>query len=473
MGVDSAIYFLVLAVVAVLHALLPGRRRVFLLLSASLAFYAVSSLPYLLLMAVLGVTNYFAARHLSKDSNTKSRQRVFAGTVLVNLCILTAFKYLRGPLGQLLAGLDHRAFGSDGVAHLAAPLGISYFVFAMLACITDAYRQTWKLEGGIADFLLFGLFFPQISSGPIPRANRLLPQLITSADPTAEDRIAGLRMIAYGLFKKYVVANRLNEYVDTIFLSASEATPIQVALACAFNFIQLYADFSGYVDIAIGSARLLGVRLDPNFDRPFKSTSVTELWRRWHMTLSFWLRDYVYMPMLIRIRALGKFGVVLALVVTFALCGLWHGAAWTFILFGVSQGIAMSVEFLSKSWRSKMFKAVPSVIVALAGNIYTLAFFAITEVVFRAHDLAQAATVYRALFNWHLTTAPLTFPDVKPFYLALDLFAVACWWAVAKLYYSGPTSAKAHWTPWFALACASLILFIGHLGAAHFIYAAF
>lgn len=469
MGIDSAIYFLFLAVVAVLHALLPGRRRVFLLLGASLAFYAASSFPYLLLMVVLGMVNYFAARRLSNDSNPKSRERVFAGTVLVNLCILVAFKYLRGRLGHLLAGVDPGALNPDGAAHLAAPLGISYFVFAMLACITDAYRQTWKLQGGIVDFLLFGLFFPQISSGPIPRADRLLPQLITSATPTAEDRIAGLRMIAFGLFKKYVVANRLNGYIDPVFTSANEAAPIQVVLACAFNFIQLYADFSGYVDIAIGSARLLGIHLDPNFDHPFKSTSVTELWRRWHMTLSYWLRDYVYMPMLIRIRNLGKFGVVLALVVTFAICGLWHGAAWTYVLFGITQGIAMSIEFLSKSWRSKMFKAFPSAIVALAGNIYTVAFFAITEVLFRASDLAQAGRVYRALFHWHLTTAPMGAPDVKPYYLALDLFALACWWAVGRLL-SGTASAR---TPWFTLACAILILFIGHLGAAHFIYAAF
>ena len=472
MGIDSAIFFLLLAVVVVLHALLRGRGRVFLLLGASLAFYAASSLPYLLLMAVLGMINYFAARHLSNDSNPKSRQRVFAGAVIVNLCILAAFKYLRDRLGHLLASVDPGALAPDGMVHLAAPLGISYFVFAMIACITDAYRQTWKLQGGICDFLLFGLFFPQISSGPIPRAEHLLPQLITSATPTAEDRIAGLRMIAYGLFKKYVVANRLSEYVDTVFLTPGEAAPGQVALACVFNFIQLYADFSGYVDIAIGSARLLGIQLDPNFDRPLKSTSVTELWRRWHMTLSFWLRDYVYMPLLIRIRNLGKFGVALTMVVTFALCGLWHGAGWTFLLFGISQGIAMSIEFLSKPWRSKMFKAFPPAIVALAGNIYTISFFALTNVLFRASNLAQAGAFYRALFHFHWHLAPMTAPDVKPFYLALDLFALASWWAVSRLL-SGTSSARTNWTPWFALACAVLILFVGHLGAAHFIYAAF
>jgi D-alanyl-lipoteichoic acid acyltransferase DltB (MBOAT superfamily) len=415
--------------------------------------------------------NYFAARHLSNDSNQKTRERVFAGTVLANLCILAMFKYLRGWLGHLLAGFDPGVPHSDGVAHLAAPLGISYFVFAMIGCITDAYRQTWKLQGGIADFLLFGLFFPQISSGPIPRADRLLPQLITAATPTNEDRITGLRMIAFGLFKKYVVANRLNEYVNLIFASPGEATPSQAALACAFNFIQLYADFSGYVDIAIGTARLLGIHLDPNFDRPFQSTSVTELWRRWHMTLSFWLRDYVYMPMLIRIRNLGKLGVALALVATFALCGLWHGAAWTYLLFGVSQGIAMSIEFLSKSWRSRMFRAIPPAIVASAGNVYTIVFFALTEVVFRSSNLAQAGAIYRALFHWHMTTALLGAPQLGFYYRMLDLFALVCWWAVGRVF--ATTSTKTYWTPWFTLACASLILFIGHLGALHFIYAAF
>src|SRR5262249_47487437 len=146
-----------------------------------------------------------------------------------------------------------------------------------------------------------------------------------------------------------------------------------------------------------------GIKLDPNFDRPFTSTSVTEFWRRWHMTLSFWLRDYVYIPLLIRIRILGKFGVVLALVITFGVIGIWHAATWTYLLFGICQGLAMSGEFLTKSWRAKQLKQCPAWVATWGGRFYLLSFFVLSEVLFRSTNLSQAGAVYDRLFHWKLS----------------------------------------------------------------------
>jgi len=470
MGLDSAIYLLFLGFVAVVHTWIPGRWRVTALLGASLIFYAASSINYLILLLGLCSFNYGAVSYLSRILDQRRRTCIFAGAVMANLTALIAFKYAGAFIGEGLARFGWHGQGTE-VIPWVIPLGLSYFTLQMLACVTDAYRRTWKLDQGFTQFVLFGLFFPQISSGPIPRAERLLPQLASGGCPTAEDRLAGLRLIAYGLFKKYVVANRLNEYVSIIFTVPSGIGTLPALLACGFNALQLYADFSGYVDIAIGSARLLGIRLNPNFDRPLSSTSVTELWRRWHMTLSFWLRDYLYMPLLIRIRIFGKLGVVLTLVITFAICGIWHAATWTYLLFGISQGLAMSVEFLTKSWRAKRLKRLPKRLVAWAGNIYTLGFFALAQVLFRAANLSQARGIYSRMFHLQMSGMFTASPEGKPYFLALDCAAIGVGIGVAFFYHR--TSDRPTSTPWFVLLCALSILFFGHLGSAHFIYAAF
>jgi D-alanyl-lipoteichoic acid acyltransferase DltB (MBOAT superfamily) len=468
MELDNSLFLLFLACVALLQGLLPARARVALLLTASLAFYAYASVNYLVLLLLLCAVNFAAVSSLSKNANDRRRTLVFASAVLLNLLVLICFKYASGLLGQMLAKLGWH--GQDGAAFkIAAPLGISYFTFQMLACVTDAYRGNWRLERGFSDFVLFGLFFPQISSGPIPRAGGLLPQLQNGGAPTAEDRLAGLRMIAFGFFKKYVVASRLGEYVDAIFKDPPGNNVIPVGIACVFNAIQLYTDFSGYVDIAMGSARLLGIRLDANFDRPFSSTSVTEFWRRWHMTLTTWLRDYLYMPLVIRLRNFGKTGIVIVTLVTFAICGIWHGASWTFLLFGVAQGVAMIIEFLTKSWRTRTFKQVPKVIIARLGNLYTLAFFVLSQVLFRSVDLKQALSIYHLLFHVHLSGRINDFIGTRPYMFAFDLIGVGAWVAVAMLYRRTSDSR----TPWFVALSASLIVFLGCVTSAHFIYAAF
>ena len=277
-----------------------------------------------------------------------------------------------------------------------------------------------------------------------------------------------MRLIAYGFFKKFVVANGLSNYVETIFTNPP-ANSVPVLIACCFNALQLYADFSGYVDIALGSARFLGIRLDPNFNRPFTSTSVTEFWRRWHMTLSSWLRDYLYMPLVIRIRNLGKPGIILAMIVTFAICGIWHAATWPFLLFGIAQGVALAAELLTKPWRTSRLKQMPKLVIARAGNFYTLGFFVLSQVLFRSVDLSQARQVYGHLFHVHLGGGISGLLGVGPFIFALSALAVGAWLMTAYLH----RKASDRWTPWFVVFCALMILLLGRPGSAPFIYAAF
>lgn len=468
MQIDRALFLVLLACVAVVQALTGARARVAVLLVASLVFYAFSGIGNLVLMMALCGINYWAALTLGRDAAESQRTRIFAAIVGVNLGVLVLFKYSGSALGELLCRLGWCA--RDGAAvHIGIPLGLSYFIFTMLSCLTDAYRRTWRPGGGLARFALFGLFFPQISSGPIPRAERLLPQVAEGGLPSADLRAAGIRLIAFGFFKKYVVANRLSDYVSSFFGNPGAASTPAALIGCCLNALQLYADFSGYVDIALGSAAVLGVRLDLNFDRPFSSTSVTEFWRRWHMTLAFWLRDYLYMPLVIRLRNLGKTGVVLAMMFTFAIIGIWHAATWTYLLFGVSQGVALTVEFLTRNWRGKQLKRVPKRAVVWSGMAYTLGFFVLSQVLFRSSTLKEAGTVYSQLLHPHMAGNINELLGGKPFNVSMDFFAIGLWAAVAWIF--SHTSDRS--APWFAGLCAILILFFGCLGSAHFIYAAF
>jgi D-alanyl-lipoteichoic acid acyltransferase DltB (MBOAT superfamily) len=244
MGLDTSTFLLFLGCVAVIQAMLPERGRVMALLCASLVFYACSSVSYLVMLLMLCGVNYWSISGLKRSADERWRTWVFALTIITNLAVLVAFKYASGLLSEASARLGWMTQGG-GVMRLAVPLGLSYFTFQMLACVTDAYRRTWEIKDGFAQFALFGFYFPQITSGPIPRAAGLMPQLAGGGRPTAEDRLAGLRWIAYGFFKKYVVASRLSDYVTTVFKDPPAGNSMLVVMACCFNALQLYADFSG------------------------------------------------------------------------------------------------------------------------------------------------------------------------------------------------------------------------------------
>lgn len=473
MDLQSAVYFAFLGLIAVLHRPLGARGRVLLLLAASMVFYAFSSPGFLVMLLLLSALNYGAVLRLARSDDGRARTALFAGIVGLDVMTLVFFKYLVRPLNAWLALAPA---GPQELLRLGIPLGISYFTFQMVSATTDAYRREWQPAGrDLPTFILFGLFFPQITSGPIPRAPRLIPQLALETTPALEDRLDGLRLIAYGLVKKFVVANRLADYVNQVFASPTGATSahfstLPAMIGCLFNVLDLYADFSSYVDIALGSARILGIRLDPNFDRPFVSTSVTEFWRRWHMTLSFWLRDYVYMPLLIRIRSLGAWSVSGALILTFAICGVWHDATWPYVSFGVAQGCAMSTELVTKRWRGRHLRSLPAPAMLAAGWLYTMVFFALSEVLFRAPSLEVAGRVFFELMRPEpLHSMAELFAYKGPFDFAMDFVALAVWATLASVVRRDSRLS----TPWFVFACALLVLFLGRLSSGQFIYAGF
>jgi len=240
-------------------------------------------------------------------------------------------------------------------------------------------------------------FFPQLLSGPIARARHFLPQIEICKDFQYENIIAGARLILFGLFKKIVIANNLAPYTDAVFNNVTMHEGITFVVAGVFYAIQIYMDFSGYTDIAIGSARLLGFRLLENFKAPYLAASVTEFWRRWHISLSSWVRDYVHMPIQFRLRSLGNRAVILAIFATFLIIGIWHGAQWSFVMFGILMALAVSFEMVTSDARQKIFKRMPHGATNFIAASFVFCLVVSSMILLRGNSLQEIIHVYSNL----------------------------------------------------------------------------
>ena len=382
---NSLVFPLFFAVVYLALRLLSGSARKPLLLAASYLFYAYWDWRFLSLILVSTAVDYLCGRML--DDPEGSRRRLWvAVSVVVNLSILGTFKYLGFFVGEFAELMGH--FGLESplpVLKLVLPVGLSFYTFQSMGYTIDVYRGKVRATRNPLDFALFVAFFPQLVAGPIERAGRLLPQLQRPRAITRSDMAEGAQLVLWGYFKKLFVADNLAILVQKVFEGEAGATSGFMVLLAAYAFTwQLYCDFSGYTDIARGLARMMGVELTINFRLPFFATGPRELWRRWHISLSGWLRDYLYIPLGGNRR--GRLRSHAAMLITMVLGGLWHGANWTFALWGLYHGIALLFQRL-----------LPLPDLGRAGRVLAmLAMFHITVfgfVIFRAHDLSHLATL--------------------------------------------------------------------------------
>ena len=382
MSFASLGYLVFLPLVTVLYWRCPGRYRPLLLLAASYGFYMGWSIPFALLLLGETALCYAACRILAKHKS----KGLFAGLLCLVFMPLLLFKYsgfLAGSLFPDASGLFRE---------LVLPVGISFYTFQAAAFVIDVYRGEQEPEKNFLLFALFVSFFPQLVAGPIERAEDLLPQLKEEKRFRTEDLDAGIRLLLCGFFRKICVADFLAPFADRIFSLQNPQGPTVLLGAVLFG-LQIYNDFAGYSEIAMGSARLLGIRLTRNFRSPYLARSLRDFWRRWHITLNRWFRAYVYLPLGGKNRRLIAAGAV------FLLSGLWHGADWTFLCWGAVHGLLYGIESLAlRAGKRKLppFAAVP------------LTFFAVTLawILFRAADLGTALQMYRAILTpWHLTAA--------------------------------------------------------------------
>jgi alginate O-acetyltransferase complex protein AlgI len=330
------IFFVV--VFAVYWAVPWTRARVWLLLAASFYFYA-SWNPYLAcIIFVSTILDYGLARGLEAITAPGWRKALVAVSVTANLGLLCFFKYTNFFLTSLEDLLNRcGASASFPLLSIIAPIGISFYTFEAINYVVDVYRGRVRAEHSLANFLLFILFFPHLVAGPIVRARDFLPQIRRRKRWDWLRVQMGVRYFLMGLFKKWVIADRMALLVNPVFAHPGDYRASAVWTAVFAYSLQIYGDFSGYTDMAIGCAHLLGYRLAKNFDMPYLSTNITEFWRRWHISLSSWLRDYLFIP-LGGSRG-GRWKTYRNLLITMTLGGLWHGASWTFVVWGVLHGL--------------------------------------------------------------------------------------------------------------------------------------
>ena len=390
-----------LAFVASLWALYwiaPSRWRNPLLLAASYLFCGAFQWPSLAILLFSSLVAYSAGVALETSTSSSARRRLLALSLCCELGLLAIFKYLTFLSSTLQAVLA--AIGASvtvPVVHIGLPLGISYYTFICVGYIIDVYRRQQQATRSARDFALFVSFFPHIPAGPIARASSLLTQIRTDRRIGTQQIARAVFLVLFGLFKKLAIADGVAQAVSAVYDSHGQVSSCDVLLATYLYTIQIYCDFSGYTDIARGVAKLFGFNLMVNFDTPYLSRNPREFWRRWHISLSTWLRDYLYIPLGGNRR--GRYATYYNLMATMILGGLWHGAAWNFVLWGAYQGAALSVHRILGADRethagsSSLYNRLASVVAGI------VCFHVISYgwLLFRAKSLSQIVHFTRVL----------------------------------------------------------------------------
>jgi alginate O-acetyltransferase complex protein AlgI len=365
----------------------PKGWRNGVLLVASLAFYAWGEAPYLVLVIGSVLFNYTIGGAIGRAQDPRVRRRWLAAGVAGNLAVLAVFKYANFAVGNVNALAPILAITPLAVASIPLPLGISFFTFHAISYVVDVYKRNADAERNLPRFALYILLFPQLIAGPIIRWRDIASQL-----PEREQRIAdfsyGVRRFVLGLGKKVLIANTLGRTADQIFsLPAAELTTPLAWLGLVCYTLQIYFDFSGYSDMAIGLMRMFGFRILENFNYPYIARSIREFWRRWHISLSNWFRDYLYIPLGGNQR--GERRAYANLVIVFLLCGLWHGASWPFVLWGAWHGAFLVAE---RAGLDRLLRRIGPL-----SHVYALLAAMGGWVLFRCETLAQAVSYYAAL----------------------------------------------------------------------------
>jgi alginate O-acetyltransferase complex protein AlgI len=416
--------------------LMPTRTaRQGLLLVASAFFYGSHTPWHLLILAAPSLIDFACAVRIEDSNDPLMRKRWLVLSLVSNLGLLGYFKYadfFADSIGALI-GVSTVPLG------LALPLGISFFTFKTLSYTIDVYRREIPACRSMWRYAMFVSYFPELVAGPIVRASVFLPQMSRNLEPSRERAAIGMQLILLGVTKKLFVADRLATLVNPVFAAPHAYSQFTVASAVVAYSLQIYCDFSGYSDIAIGVSRIIGFDLPENFNMPYLATSITDFWRRWHITLSQWLRDYLYIPL--GGNRKGRRRTYINLMLTMLLGGLWHGAAWTFVVWGLMHGVGLAVH---KVW-TENFSRGRRPFHGLVGWAMTYAFVCTAWVFFRATDFPIALLILRKIVGLEPGGATWVY---LPLLLILPLVAVAHaagWWLATQEKKSG--AAPETWVP--------------------------
>lgn len=393
---NSFAFAIFLPIVFILYWCLPHKYRWILLLAASYYFYMSWNAKYVVLILFTTCISYVAVRLLEKQDSKKKKKAILAGTAILSLGVLFFFKYFNFVSESVVGVLNLFSIQMNPVTlKLLLPVGISFYTFQTLSYVIDVYKGDVQAEKHFGYYATFISFFPQLVAGPIERTSNLLPQIKAKHEFVYEQATYGLKLMAWGFFKKIVIADTLSKYVSTVYDSPSNFSGFALVLTTVFFTLQIYCDFSGYSDIAIGAAKLLGINLMTNFKSPYFSQSIKEFWSRWHISLSTWFRDYVYIPL--GGSRVGKLKHAINLLITFLVSGLWHGANWTFVIWGGIHGLGQVIEnyIVPKNKIKEKSKGV----VWVLRVAFVFAFASFAWIFFVSNSLEDAVYVISHLFT--------------------------------------------------------------------------
>ena len=372
---------------------LNRRWQLIWLLAASCYFYAFLIPAYLLILFLIILIDYSAALFI-ESAEKKNRRRFFlALSIIGNLGVLSLFKYHNFFVENvnLVAGNLFHSGKLFSIWNLALPVGLSFHTFQAMSYTIEVYRRNQKAEKKLHIYALYVMFYPQLVAGPIERPQKLLPQFYQNHKINYDNLAAGLKLILQGLFMKVVVADRLAIYVDYVFRNADAHGRLALITATFFYSFQIYCDFAGYSLIALGAAKSMGFSLSKNFNRPYLASSAREFWKRWNITLSQWFRDYVYFPMGGSRVTISKY--IFNILVVFILSGLWHGASWTFIIWGLLHAVFLLTDYFRK-------KFTPSIVIPkAAGIISTYLVVSFCWIFFRSRNVSEAINMIKRIFD--------------------------------------------------------------------------
>jgi alginate O-acetyltransferase complex protein AlgI len=407
MQFDSVIFYPYLAVVFALFYSLPKSFRPVVLLSASIVFYAALNVPHLILsLGWVIVISYFTGRTIRAASSEKAKKWIYVTGVLLNLTALVVCRYI--PFLSDNMNVLFRLASYPFAIHVPEPLvsiGVSFYVFQAISYLTDIRLEVRDPETRFITFALYIGFFPKLLQGPIERAGALIPQLRLKEDFRYESARAALLLFAWGLLKKVVIADRLAIFVNSVYdrvHSLGVFEGVSFLWATIFYALQIYCDFSGYTDMAIGIAGLFNVRLINNFDKPYLANSIAEFWRKWHISFSSWIFDYIFRPLQMKWRKMKTVGNVMALMVTFLVSGIWHGASWGFIIWGLLHGIFLSAHVIYAPLKKNIIRLLnlkKTRALTIWRTFFTFCLVSLAWIFFRAQNVRDAMYILKHFFS--------------------------------------------------------------------------
>lgn len=356
MPFNTLSYFLFLPAIFLIHYFTPDRFRWLVLLGASFFFYTALKSPHLIAILLFITTiTYFTGTWIDRTQEARTKKYLLWGGIAANILTLIILKYLSFLTQNLNALLSWITPGTTvPVSKAIIAIGVSYFIFQAISYLIDIYLEVEKPERHFGHFTLYMSFFPKLLQGPIERGGDLLPQFKIPYVFNYDNVRGGMLLFTIGLLKKVVIADRLAFMVKPVFGNVHAHKGFPLLLATYYYSLQIYFDFSGYTDMALGAAMMFNITLTQNFNNPYFATSIADFWRRWHISFSRWILDYIFKPLQMSWRNWGSWGTALAILITFTISGIWHGASWGFVIWGTLHGIYMAVSIPYKKIRKKI-----------------------------------------------------------------------------------------------------------------------